>query len=189
MDFSSTIFLFLFLPIVLSLSLIVPKKFSNYFLLAASLAFYAWGEIYYVLVLICSITVNHLIGLFLERSHGRTRRKTLLVIGITANLGLLSTFKYADFVIKNLNELLAQINVQAISLPDLHWPMGVSFFTFQAITYFVDIYRRDGSACKNPIDSALFISFFPRLDPGRTKGNYRLYSVSIYAINQKGNSK
>jgi alginate O-acetyltransferase complex protein AlgI len=166
LDFSSTIFLFLFLPIVLSLSLIVPKKYSNYFLLTTSLAFYAWGEIYYILVLVCSITVNHLIGLFIQHSNRQTSRKSFLAIGITANLGILSTFKYTDFLTKNLNEILAQFNVQAISLPDMHWPVGVSFFTFQAITYIVDIYRRDASACKNPIDSALYISFFPRLIAG-----------------------
>ncbi len=175
MAFDSTIFLFLFLPIILSIWLLSHKQLGNYFLVFTSLLFYAWGQSFYVLVLIASILANHFTGRYLERQEAG-HRKAVLSLGLVANLLLLTSFNYVEFLAENLNHVLILLGTVPIGIPEIKHPVGVSFFTFQAITYIVDIYRGQAPAQKRIIDTALFISFFPRLLAGPI-GTYRkLYS-------------
>ncbi len=167
MVFSSTIFLFLFLPLVLCLYLIVGRKYRNYLLLVASLFFYAWGENVYVLLIIVSIVMNYFSGLAIDWFHRHGFKATLpLLLAIAGNLGLLGFFKYADFVIENLNRFRTLFNLQPFTIQHIHLPIGISFFTFQALTYIVDLYRKETEVQKNPIHLALYISLFPQLLAG-----------------------
>jgi len=167
MLFSSTVFLFAFLPIVLALHLALRNvRARNALLLAASLVFYAWGEAVYVLLLIFSIGANHLFGLWIERRRGGLGDRIALAVAIAANLLILGSFKYANFVVDNLDALLSALGVAPIELAPVQLPIGISFFTFQSITYVVDIHRRDAAAQRNPFRVGLYIAFFPQLIAG-----------------------
>ena len=166
MLFSSTSFLYLFLPTVLFFYFIVFRKsryLQNVFLLAASLFFYAWGEPKFVLVMIASIAVNWFMGLVIDRKR-EDKRLCRLVIGadIAFNLGLLFVFKYLTFTGSILNRMLGA-NWQ---VPDIALPIGISFFTFQAMSYVIDVYRRKGEMQTNILYVGLYISFFPQLIAG-----------------------
>ncbi|WP_446008053.1 MBOAT family O-acyltransferase [Candidatus Electrothrix sp.] len=168
MVFSSVTFLFLFLPVVLVGYLCVGRKGRNLFLLLSSLVFYFWGEQLFVFVMLASIAMNYIFGLLLDRV-GRQRSrsgKILLAAALTANLGMLGFFKYANFAVDNLNMLLGQLDIPLIHLSDVHLPIGISFFTFQAMSYLVDLYRRKCRAQKNPLYLGLYISLFPQLIAG-----------------------
>ena len=160
MVFSSTVFIFCFLPLVLALSLIVPTKRQNLFLLLASFVFYAWGGVGYSAILILSIGFNYGMGRLMDSFPDR--RKAILTLGIGLNLGLLVLFKYADFLVANVNNALGT----AMDLPQIQLPIGISFFIFQAISYLIDVYRREVKVQKKIIDLALYISLFPQLIAG-----------------------
>jgi alginate O-acetyltransferase complex protein AlgI len=162
MVFSSPIFLFLFLPLVLGVHALTPRPARNALLLAVSLFFYAWGEKVYVAVLLASITLNYLFGLILDHWHGPRGRRLGITLAVVVNLGLLAAFKYAHFLVRNFNLALVRLHLQAVSLPEVHLPLGISFFTFHALSYVIDVYRREVRALKNPVDFALYISFFPQ---------------------------
>jgi len=170
MLFSSAIFLFGFLPIVLLLYYVVPKRLKNTVLLISSLLFYAWGEVFYVGVMLFSIFVNYLAGLLIGKSFECVKLKkwsrAFLIFGLVMNVGLLFSFKYANFFADNLNILLSLLDVKTIELKPIHLPLGISFFTFQAISYIVDVYRRETSYQKNILNLALYISLFPQLIAG-----------------------
>ena len=167
MLFSSTVFLFAFLPIVLTLHLLLRDvRHRNALLLAASLFFYAWGEKLYVAVLLASIAVNYLFGLWIARSRDRRGDRLALFTAVTANLGLLGAFKYANFVVDQLAPLLAAAGLPPITLSPIHLPIGISFFTFQSITYVVDIHRRQADAQSSPLRVGLYIALFPQLIAG-----------------------
>ncbi|MHC4250990.1 MAG: MBOAT family O-acyltransferase [Planctomycetota bacterium] len=167
MVFSSPIFLFLFLPVVLGLYLIsCRRELRNFSLLVASLFFYAWGETWYVSVMLASIAANYLFGLWIDRVRERPSVKLALVSAVVFNLGLLGVFKYANFVVDNLNALSSTICIPRIELAPVHLPIGISFFTFQAMSYVIDVYRRDAEVQKNPVNVALYISLFPQLIAG-----------------------
>jgi alginate O-acetyltransferase complex protein AlgI len=167
MLFSSPIFLFAFLPIFLGLYFALPNiRLRNALLLAGSLLFYAWGETAYVLILIACIAFNYGFGLWIDRARGRPGVGRVLALAITLNLLLLGVFKYANFAVDNLNILLAILDLAPIHLGAIHLPIGISFFTFQAITYVVDIHRGEASAQKNPLRVGLYISLFPQLIAG-----------------------
>ena len=161
MLFSSTVFIFLFLPAVLIgyYLLLRGMKARNALLLAASLVFYAWGEPVYVLLMLLSIAVNYAFGRLLER---REHSKTLLVAAVIFNLGLLFYFKYLNFTVDNLNALLGT----RLSVPRLALPIGISFFTFQAMSYVIDVYRGTAPVQRNVLSLGLYISFFPQLIAG-----------------------
>ena len=161
MLFSSNLFLFFFLPAVLLGYYILPRRLRNLFLLAASLLFYAWGTRKFVLVMIGSILFNYLIALLMQRSTREVIRKLLLILAIAGNLGVLFVYKYLDFFISNLNRLGFQLPLQNIALP-----LGISFFTFQAMSYVIDVYRRSARAQIRPQNIGLYISFFPQLVAG-----------------------
>lgn len=166
MVFSSIIFLFLFLPITLLVYLIVGRKLRNYFLLFASLLFYAWGETSYVLIMLLSIATNYVAGLTIDHFKDRPQAKLFLGLAVAFNIGLLSLFKYANFIVDNLNTFLGFFDFPALDLQPVHLPIGISFFTFQAMSYVIDIYRRDAVVQRNPADIGLYIALFPQLIAG-----------------------
>ena len=164
MLFSSTVFLFVFLPAVLlgCFVLFRQTKWRNYFLLAASLVFYAWGEPLYVFLMIASVSLNYVFGLAIHRATTENTRKLWLTITVICNLGILFHFKYLNFVVDNLNLLLGL----QISVPKIVLPIGISFFTFQAMSYVIDVFRNTAEVQRNPLYLALYISFFPQLIAG-----------------------
>lgn len=163
MVFSSPIFLFFFLPLVLIGSMIFRRRGKNAFLLAASFLFYAWGEAFWAWVICLSIAANFGFGLFIDRTK---RKKAALAVAIAANLGLLATFKYGNFFVDDLNAAARVFGAPALHLGKIHLPIGISFFTFHALSYLIDIYRGDARAQKNPVDFALYITMFPQLIAG-----------------------
>jgi alginate O-acetyltransferase complex protein AlgI len=165
--FSSVIFLFGFLPVVLVLYFLGGRAAWNPVLLLASLFFYAWGETVYVALMLFSIGANYLFGLLIDRSAGDPRaHKRYLALGIAINLLPLSFFKYANFFVDNLNQLLALGDLSPIELDPIHLPIGISFFTFQAMSYIIDVYRREARVQHNPVNLALYIALFPQLIAG-----------------------
>lgn len=164
MVFSSLVFLFVFLPLLLVFYSLAPKRLKNFLLLLASLIFYAWGEPVYVLLMIFSIIINYSFGLLIDSFDKKqpTTKKWILVTSIIANIGILGYYKYSSFVIENLNILF---NLQ-IAYQPLPLPIGISFFTFQAMSYVIDVYRKDTQVQKNLFDLALYISLFPQLVAG-----------------------
>ncbi len=162
MLFSAAIFLFLFLPVLLAVYFLSPRWLRNLLLLTASLLFYVKGEKHYIVVLLTSIVLNYTMGLWLDRLQTRRGRRLAIALAVVANLGLLATFKYSAFLADNLNSVLAVLHLPAVSVRKLHLPLGISFFTFHALSYVIDIYRREVRALKNPITFALYISFFPQ---------------------------
>ena len=155
------------MPVVLFLYYIAPWRLKNPLLLMASLLFYAWGEVFYTGVMIASILINYILGLVIHRATdcGKLARK-YLVLAIVSNLGLLGFFKYSAFVVRNVNHLCDFIGIQPFSVPDIHLPIGISFFTFQAMSYIIDLYRGQVSVQKNPLKLGLYISLFPQLIAG-----------------------
>lgn len=163
MVFSSTIFLCVYLPLVLLGYYICPKKGRNLFLLIVSLVFYAWGEPKYVFLMIFSILVNYIFGRLMDKNRGRQKRmKLLLVLSVVIDLGLLSVFKYTDFVITNINAIFGS----SFDLLNIALPIGISFYTFQAMSYTIDVYRNDVRVQKNLIDFGMYITMFPQLIAG-----------------------
>jgi len=162
MLFSSIPFLYYFLPIVLILYFIVPKALKNTVLLFASLYFYHWGEPKYVVLMVLSIAVGYGMGLLIGKYQGRPLSKVFLWIAVAFDLVLLGYFKYMDFFIANINL------VTGLSLPLLRiaLPIGISFFTFQILSYKVDVYRGEVPAQKNPIHLGAYIAMFPQLIAG-----------------------
>lgn len=166
MVFSSTAFLFLFLPITLALYYLLAPRYRNLLLLAASLIFYAWGEPVYVGLMLISILFNWGVGLAM--SYARLRRLELVILAgaVTVNLLVLAHYKYANFLISTFNESLGAVIHRTFATAPLALPVGISFFTFHAISYLVDIYRREAEALKSPLDMGLYISMFPQLVAG-----------------------
>lgn len=166
MLFSSTTFIFLFLPSVVLLYYTVCMRsrfMQNLLLLAASLFFYAWGEPKFVLVMLLSITVNWVFGLLADRFRSNKPAGRLIIFFVVAfNLGILFIFKYLNFTVGILNRAFdASLSVGEIALP-----IGISFFTFQAMSYVLDVYREKGAVQKNILYVGLYISFFPQLIAG-----------------------
>jgi len=163
MLFSSSVFLFYFLPIVLGLYFVSPRFLKNFVLLAASLFFYAWGEPRFVMIMLVSILMNYMFGLWVDRyRHDAKRLKATMVAMVLGNIGMLGVFKYASFFVENTNSLFG-LNLND---PEIPLPIGISFFTFQAMSYVIDVYRKDGKVQKNPLDLALYIALFPQLIAG-----------------------
>lgn len=166
MLFSSTVFLYWFLPLVLFFYYVVFRKsrtFQNIILLGSSLFFYAWGEPKYVFIMIGSIIVNWAFGIIINKKReDENLRKLFLSIDIIINLSILFIFKYLTFTYSTVNQIFhTHLNIPSISLP-----IGISFFTFQAISYVIDVYRKKGKAQTNILNVALYISFFPQLIAG-----------------------
>ena len=161
MLFSSNLFLFFFLPAVLSIYYLLNRKMRNAFLLLASMVFYAWGTGDFVLKMIASIAFNYIMALILDRLKQPFARRLALTITVAGNLSLLFVYKYLDFFIVNINHLGFDLPLQNIALP-----LGISFFTFQAMSYSLDVYMGRAAVQKNPLNIALYVSFFPQLVAG-----------------------
>lgn len=163
MVYSSLLFLFLFLPAILLIYYISPWRIRNLILFIASLVFYAWGEPIYIVIMLISTLTDYFFGLMLDREGlSIVKRKAVVAVSIAVNLALLSFFKYADFAIGNVNALLGT----DIPLTDLPLPIGISFYTFQSMSYIVDVYRGTARAQRNWIDFATFVALFPQLVAG-----------------------
>ncbi|MDD3154163.1 MAG: MBOAT family protein [Victivallaceae bacterium] len=162
MLFSSLFFLHIFLPAVLLIYFLLPKNGRNWLLLAASLFFYAWGEPEYLSIMLFSILLNYGAALLIGKAAPPATRKIMLSAGVVINLAFLFYFKYMDFFIANANNFFGT----HYSLFRIIMPIGISFYTFQSISYLVDVYRRDVEPDRNLRDVALYISFFPQLIAG-----------------------
>jgi len=166
MVFSSAVFIFAFLPLVLAVYYLARPSWRNYILLAFSLFFYAWGETVYVLLMLGSIGFNFTIARSIRQTKPANTRKKLLGAGLAGNLLLLGFFKYAVFAGKVIVDLLSLGGNQVWEIPDIHLPIGISFFTFQAMSYLVDVYRGTVKGALRIADCALYISLFPQLIAG-----------------------
>lgn len=162
MLFSSIPFLYYFLPCVLILYFVVPKCLKNTVLLLSSLVFYAWGEPKYVLLMAVSITLGYVFGLLIEIWRGTKLSKLFLILSIVTSLGLLGYFKYADFFIANFNAATGL----SVPLLKIALPIGISFYTFQILSYTVDVYRGEVKAQRNYISLAVYVALFPQLIAG-----------------------
>lgn len=166
MVFSSAIFLFVFLPIVCALYFIVPGiKGKNTLLIIASLIFYAFGEPIYVLLMIGSIIANYIFGLMegrFSKANNIAGKKIVLIIAVICNIGVLCVFKYTAFILENIN-YAGRLNIK---IPGIALPIGISFFTFQALSYVIDVYRNPEMVQKNLFNLMLYVSFFPQLIAG-----------------------
>ncbi len=193
MLFSSTEFLFFFFPIVIFIYYVFlrkTKKLKNYFLLISSLFFYAFGEPKLILLLLASIVFNYFFGLLVDKYRDKKIiSKLIIVLMLTLNLGGLAFYKYLGFFVSNLNSLF-KLN---LDVPKIALPIGISFFTFQAISYVIDIYRKNGKVQKNILNVGLYLSFFPQLIAGPIvryetvaeqiddrKESFELFSKGVY---------
>lgn len=166
MVFSSITFLLYFLPVSIAGYFIFSfsRVMQNMWLLVVSLLFYAWGEPAFVFILIGSILVNWICGLLIDAFDKKKRaRKTVLVLNIIFNIGILAVFKYTNFIVDSINSAIGK---DLIKVPVIALPIGISFFTFQIISYIVDLYRRQVKVQKNPFYLGLYIAFFPQLVAG-----------------------
>lgn len=164
MYFSSLIFLFLYLPMVLMIYYAVPSRFRNAFLLVVNLLFYGWGEPVFILIMALSITVNYICGFFIEKNRKNERlAKAFVIFSVVISLALLGIFKYTNF----LTGLLRQIPIFSM-LPktNIALPIGISFYTFQAMSYTIDVYRGDTKAQRSIVNFGTYVSFFPQLIAG-----------------------
>ena len=162
MLFSSIPFLYYFLACVLILYFIVPGKIKNIVLLLSSLFFYAWGEVSYVALMVITIILGYLFGLLVERCSTEKGKKSVLTISVITFVGILGYFKYADFFVSNFNA------VTGLDVPLLKvaLPIGISFYTFQVMSYVVDVYRGTAKVQYNPFTLATYVSMFPQLIAG-----------------------
>lgn len=165
MVFSSTLFLFIFLPSVLLVYFLIPYRFlfvKNMVLLAASLFFYSWGEPRIVLLMMLSVCVNFILSVVLEKVRSQIGRCICLILSVLYNLGILFVFKYTNFFFDNISHFFkVEIGLYRFVLP-----IGISFYTFQILSYVVDVYRKKVKAEKNILYLALYVSFFPQLIAG-----------------------
>ena len=161
MLFNSELFIFYFLPILLILYYIPGNRLRNFLLMAAGLIFYGYGEPKFVFALIFSMLMNYGLGIFIEKASGQ-KKKILFGVGVAINLVVLFVFKYLNFSFAILSEIFGD----KIPVTEILLPLGISFYTFQAISYLTDIYRNDTPAEKNVINACLFLSFFPQLIAG-----------------------
>jgi len=157
MVFSSFVFVSIFFPLVYFVNRLLPIKLSNIFLLVASLFLYAWGEPVYVAALIVCALINYFTALLVEKN-----RRLALILALVLNLGMLCVFKYTNFIIENIN-LIPGMNIPSV---DIRMPLGISFFTFQAMSYTIDVYRGECAPQKNLAKLLLYISLFPQLIAG-----------------------
>lgn len=169
MSFTTIEFMFRFLPIFLIVYYVVPTRYKNMILLIGSFVFYAWGQHFYLLLLMLSIVVNYTFGRLIGER--RAQKKPLLVLGLIYNFGLLVFFKYTNFFIENINTLLTATHIQIPTI-SVVMPLGISFYTFQVVSYLVDVYRGEQRPVKNIINLGVYIAMFPQV----TSGPIGLYS-------------
>ena len=159
MIFSSITFLFFFLVITLAVYYLLPRKFKNGWLLLTSLFFYGYGEPVYILLMVFSITVNYIVGLLMAKYE--KKKKLFLIIGIIINLLLLGYFKYIGFFTGIINTFFSNVAVKTVALP-----IGISFYTFQIMSYLIDLYRGKCTVQKNIVMFGTYVTMFPQLIAG-----------------------
>lgn len=187
MVFASPIFLVYFLPLVLLLYYITPRQAKNIFLLLASILFYSWGAPRFIFVILFTTTVDFFLAKWIDAPGSDKKRKWLLGLSVTMNVGLLVYFKYCRFFIDNINVLLSLVGIGPIGWLDVALPIGISFYTFESITYLVDVYRRVHKPLNHFWDYQLYILLFPKLIAGpitryheiADQVNGRLEAVSV----------
>ena len=163
MVFSSLVFLFIFLPITLLLYYLVPRGGRNIVLLLVSLIFYAWGEPIYIVLMLFSTLVDYVHGLLVEKYWEQPKKaKRVVLSSVLINLGLLIFFKYSSFIIANTNAIFGT----QFSIPDIALPIGISFYTFQTMSYTIDIFRKDAPAQRSMISLGTYVTMFPQLIAG-----------------------
>ena len=183
MVFSTILFLFRFLPITLALYYLAPAKLKNTVLFVCSLVFYCWGEVRFFPVMLALILINYLCGLGLERMEDKPAARTaLLLVALAGSLGMLFYFKYANFVLSSLNSLFGTqfAAIQGIST----LPLGISFYTFQTLSYTIDVYRRDVKTEHNIIDFGAYVVMFPQLIAGPIV-KYRDVSAQLHVYEHR----
>ncbi len=165
MVFASAIFIFLFLPMTMFFYWIIPKRFKNSCLFIASIIFYSWGGIVYTALVLFSITVNYFLGRRINNCG--TKKRYYLIISVIFNLGILGFFKYCNFICDNISFLISLIVPNfCIDIPQIPLPIGISFFTFQIMSYIIDLYRGDIKVQNNIVNLGLYIMLFPQLIAG-----------------------
>jgi len=165
MVFSSILFMFVYLPVVLAVYYIVPWKWRNPWLFFVNLIFYGWGEPVYILLMLFSIIVNYITGLLVGkyRDENKSKARTFLIVNIIVNLAMLMFFKYYDLFANTLNQIPGLDFIQPLNVA---LPIGISFYTFQTMSYPIDIYRGDSDVQKNFISFGTFVALFPQLIAG-----------------------
>lgn len=192
MIFSSSIFLVYFLPVVLLLYFILPNTFKNIFLLVASIFFYSWGAPRFIFVILATTTVDFYLVKIMDEARSERSRKTFLVLSLCLNVGLLFYFKYCNFFIENLNVLLGSFGSSQLSWIKVILPIGISFYTFESITYVVDVYRKEHKPLSNFLQYQLYILLFPKLIAGpiirfseisdQITGRFEKYNVNMILL-------
>ena len=163
--FSSNVFLFAYLPAVLLLYYLCPRRWRNLLLFVVSLVFYGWGEPVYLALMLFTIALNYLGGLLIDRYRSRAKRaKRLLALTVVLNLALLGFFKYTGFVLESLKSLIP--GMSSLAVPEIALPIGISFYIFQSMSYTIDVYRRDAPVQRDPIGFGAYVSMFPQLIAG-----------------------
>ena len=164
MVFSSIVFLFFYLPITLAIYYVAPRPWRNAVLLAVNLVFYAWGEPVYIVIMLFSILVDYTHGLLVEKYRANDKKAKLIVLSsVVINLGLLLFFKYYDFIVVSLKSLIPALPLEPLGLG---LPIGISFYTFQTMSYTIDVYRGDARAQRNIVSFGTFVTLFPQLIAG-----------------------
>ncbi len=163
MVFSSVTFLYVFLPLVMLVYYAVPRQLKNLLILISGVIFYAWGEPVYVFLMLLTTTVDYTAGRLIDRfDKNQKARMVSMIVAVTINLGLLCVFKYSSFVISNINQIFGL----SITDPQLPLPIGISFYTFQSMSYTLDMYMRNIKVQKNFINYAAYVTLFPQLVAG-----------------------
>ena len=162
MVFSSVLFLFRFLPIFMICYFLVPRKMKNLVLFLGSLVFYAWGEPVYIFLMLFSTISDYVWGRLIEEYRGKDHSRIFLLCSIGINLFILGFFKYADFLLQTVNTVFGT----SIPLLKLPLPIGISFYTFQTMSYVIDVYRRDTKAQRNILQFGVYVTMFPQLIAG-----------------------
>ena len=162
MVFSSVLFLFRFLPIFMICYFLVPRKMKNLVLFLGSLVFYAWGEPVYIFLMLFSTISDYVWGRLIEEYRGKDRSRIFLLCSIVINLFILGFFKYADFLMQTVNTVFGT----SIPLLKLPLPIGISFYTFQTMSYVIDVYRGDTKAQRNILQFGVYVTMFPQLIAG-----------------------
>ena len=166
MVFSSNVFLLYFLPLFLLCYFVCPQRFRNYVILVFSIIFYAWGGPEFILILLGSTIATYFIVKAMCKTDKTSAKKWLCAAAITLNLGLLVWFKYANFLVDNINALVTLFHGHGIQLAKVVLPIGISFFTFQSITYVLDTYRGQVKPMDKLTDYIVYIMMFPQLIAG-----------------------
>lgn len=163
MVFSSLTFLFAFLPISLILYYLVPNKAKNVVILISGIVFYAWGEPFYVIIMIISAFIDYTAGMIISKNDDKPKiRLACLIVSLVMNIGLLGVFKYLGFIVESLNSAFGLTIIN----PKLPLPIGISFYTFQSMSYTIDLYRRKIKVQKNPVSFIAFVTLFPQIVAG-----------------------